>query len=285
VLLALAAARGAWAGEILDRVQRDGVVRCTAAERQAVAMPRPDGGIDGLAVDLCRAVAIAVLGRDGRVAFSLDAPPRNADVAFVGEASGAAAREQFVAGPLVFADRLAVLVPLASRLHSPRDLAGETVCLLIGSPEQSALEAAVGQLGIGIVRLAFEEDVEMRDAYAVGRCGAMVGAWSELSGMRGPMGINRLTSRLLPEPLAVVPIVAATSATDRDWAALVFFVVRAVVGDAAGPSHEPIAGTMTPAGVRPGWREDISAALGGYDAMLRRAGTGDAESSPARLGD
>jgi general L-amino acid transport system substrate-binding protein len=247
----------ATAGEVLDRVRRDGVVRCTAEERPAVAMPRPAGGIEGLAVDLCRAVAIAVLGRGGRVAFSIDAPAQAADVAFVAEEDGAA-RRRLVFGPVVFVDRLAVLVPVTSRVQAPRDLAGETVCLMIGSPGHSALEAAVGRLGIDIVRLAFEEDVEMRDAYAVGRCGAMVGAGSELATLRGPLGINRLTSRLVPEPLALVPVIVATGAADRDWTSIVSWVTHVLVDDTAD---------MPPPGVRRDWLEDVRTVLGGDKAV------------------
>lgn len=290
VLLILAAAHGALAGEVLDRVRRDSVVRCTARERPAVAVPRPDGGIDGLAVDLCRAVAIAALGRGGRVAVSIDTPAENADVAFV-EAEDGTARGRLVSGAPVFVDRLAVLVPETSRVRTPRDLAGETVCLMIGSPEQSALEAAVRRMGIDIVRLAFEEDVEMHDAYAVGRCGAMVGDWTELSGLRGPMGINRLASRLLLEPLALVPIIAATDPADCDWAAIVAWVVHAAVRDSAVASHgnanETVL-TAPPAGIRPGWRRDAGAVLDGYQAGLRRSGgihTPDGASNQPRQGD
>jgi len=84
-LFAIVAAGGANAGEVLDRVRRDRVVRCVAEERPVVAMQRPDGGIEGLAVEFCRAAAIAVLGSTGRVTVSIGAPEVKADVAFAGE--------------------------------------------------------------------------------------------------------------------------------------------------------------------------------------------------------
>lgn len=276
-LLALAPAQGVMAGDVLNHVRRDHVVRCMAEESQAVAMPRPDGGIDGLAVDLCRAVAIAVLGREGRVAFTTNAPTQDADVVFIASEDEAAHR-RFAPGPTVFVDRLSVLVPLASRVHAIPNLAGETVCLMIGSPGQSALEAMVRHLGIDITRLAFEEDAEMWDAYAVERCGAMVGTLTTLSGLRGPMGINRLTSRVLPEALALVPVIAATAATDREWAAIVSWVVHERVGDV--PDALPWPRTnMPPAGVTRGWREDVGAVLGGGKALSRGASDGDSGDS------
>src|SRR5277367_3892323 len=83
LLLGLTATDAATAGQVLDHVRRHDVVRCASEARAPVAMLRGDGAIDGLAVELCRAVAIAVLGRGGRVAFTIDAAPRDADIAFV----------------------------------------------------------------------------------------------------------------------------------------------------------------------------------------------------------
>ncbi len=54
---------------VLDRVRRDAVLHCGAAARSAVAEDRGDGTIGGLAVDLCRAVAVAVAGPRARIAF------------------------------------------------------------------------------------------------------------------------------------------------------------------------------------------------------------------------
>jgi hypothetical protein len=115
-------------------------------------------------------------------------------------AGGARAGDELGADPAV--DRLSVLVPVASRVRTLGDLAGETVCLMTASAEHHALEAVAARLRFDFVRFAFQEEVEMIDAYAVGRCGAMVGDWAALVRLRGPMGINRLTSRLLAEPLA-----------------------------------------------------------------------------------
>jgi len=256
LLIGVTTGHRATAGEVLDRVRRDGVVHCAAEERPSVAEYRPDGRVGGIAVDLCRAVAIAVLGRDGRIEFTIDGIAEDADVAFV---SDGMAHDRFLLGPTIFVDRLSVLVPRTSRVQDIRTLAGETVCLMIGSPEQSALEATAGRLGIDIVRLAFEEDDEMHDAYAVGRCGAMVGAWTELSRLAGPMGINRLTSRVVPEALAPMPVVVATGSADRDWASAVFRVVNEIEAYGAGLETRPR--VSMPDGIRSGWQADVVAAL------------------------
>jgi general L-amino acid transport system substrate-binding protein len=232
-------AHGAVAGEVADRVRRDGIVRCVSAEHPGLAEDQPNGGIGGVAVDLCRAVAIAVLGPDGRIRFWLDGPALDGDVVFYPKAE---IPDGMAAGPVVLNQRLSVLVPMGSRVRSVRDLARESVCLTIGSPEQTALETAARDRGIDIVRLAFEEDDEMRDAYAVGRCGALVGSETALAEMTGPIGINQLRSRLLPEPLSLEPVIVAAPARDPAWADLIFQVVRAWRGERASGSASPAEG-------------------------------------------
>ena len=101
------------------------------------------------------------------------------------------------------------------------DLAGQTICLIIGSPAQMALEQAFGHATPPIVRLSFREDVEMLDAYPVGRCDAAVDDTSRLRQMMQTRGINNLRSRLLSPPLEQTGLYALTPVADPKWAAIV----------------------------------------------------------------
>jgi general L-amino acid transport system substrate-binding protein len=255
-LLGVAVTFDAWAGETLDRIHHDNVVRCAAEEYPGLAAPGSNGGIEGIAVDLCRAVAIAVLGCAGRVVFTLDAPAQDVDLAFLA-VNESTARGPLLPGPLVFMKRLSVLVPRTSAIRNLRGLAGETVCLMIGSPEQNALEAKVRRLGINITRLTFEEDVEMHDAYAVGRCGAMIGTSPTLSSFRGPLGINKLTSRLVRESLALMPVVAVSGSGDREWTAAAFRTINAVLSRQSRPVSLRATDRAAPPEGRQTWRKEI----------------------------
>jgi hypothetical protein len=210
-LLACGLISRARSGEVLDRVRHDRIVRCAS-----------EAGADEM-VGLCRAVATRVIGGGGQVMF-VDGPPTiDTDLAMV--ASGDVP-DRFVTGPVLFNAPLAVLVPEASPVRALRDLGGQTVCLMIGSPAQDALEQLVRRLSLNVTRFGFEEDVEMADAYAVGRCGAMVGYAAWLAGSRGPAGINGLRSRLLDEPFGVVPLFVATDRADPEWAGIVVGIAR-----------------------------------------------------------
>ena len=288
-LLGLAAVYPAHAGGAIDRIRAEGVLRCGAVERLGIADAPPEGpaagGVVGIAVDVCRALAVAVLGPGGRVAFSLYEAPHSFDplrsgADELGFLTGGEIAEQnlgaaLVPGPTIAISPVAVLVPEASPVRRLADLSGQTVCVMIDSAPQRALEAVVGALHLSIARLAFEEDVEMLDAYNVERCGAVVGEAGYLAGMRQTPGVRRLASRMLPDTLAADPIIAVTNAADGAWAADVGWVFDALLlADApagawqsAGKDALPV---QRPPGLRPGWQPEVAAAVGGYAAIVRR---------------
>jgi general L-amino acid transport system substrate-binding protein len=250
-----------------------------------VAEAPSEGAPLGVTVDLCRAIAIAVLGPSARVVFSIYEAPHSFDglrrggdaVAFLtgGEIAEQDLSRFVVPGPAVFVSTIAVMVPEPSAVRRLADLSGQTVCLMIGSRAQRALESVADGLHLAVSRLAFEEDVEMLDAYNVGSCGAAVGEATYLADMRLNPGVRRLASRLLPDMLAADPIIAVTPQTDGAWAAIVAWVIDALLladaptdAWAAGPDDALPARHLPE--LRPGWRADVTAAVGGYGAIIRR---------------
>jgi len=236
--------------------------------------------VKGLGVDLCRAVAIAVLDPTGRVEVSLPDggnefdPLRRGtvDLAFL---SADTMDEQnlmgsVLPGPIVFIDPIAVMVPVSSPAQSPKDLKGATVCLMIGSPGQRALEATLGDAGIPFSRFTFEEDVEMLDAYNVGDCNAVVEHETRLAEMRGTNGVNHLQSRILTPPLALTPVYATTPNSDGAWSALVSEVVLAVLATGQGQSRWKMLAFDAIPTLRAGWLAEVRAELGTYADMRER---------------
>jgi general L-amino acid transport system substrate-binding protein len=278
-----AAALPARAADMLARVHAEGTVRCGAAERPGFAAADEAGRITGLAVDLCRAVAVAVLGPAGHVDFQLYDSDRSFDAVRHGDdelffLDGADIAEQrlvpfVLPGPAVFYEPIALLVPEAARVQRPQDLAGATICLMIGSAAQRALEATFTRLAIPFAPFAFREDVEMLDAFNVGKCQAMVGDATYLADLSRDRGVNHLASRMLSPPLSLRPIVAATGTGDGRWSALIAWVLDAeMLADAPASAWRPDPPDLpAPAlGLRPDWRAEVAASVGSYGAMLRR---------------
>ncbi len=65
--LALGGATPALAGNILDRVKAEGVLRCGGVERPGLISIDDQGHARGLELDICRALASVVLGPTGRL--------------------------------------------------------------------------------------------------------------------------------------------------------------------------------------------------------------------------
>ena len=273
VLLVVLAAAPAWAGT-LDRVTASGVLHCGAAARAGVAEAAEDGHVSGLAVDLCRALTIAVLGPAGRMEFRLydstldyQSVGRGEDEVSFLTADTVQAHDlaaSVIPGPTVFVAELSTMAQ-----PDVSSLAGRTVCFINGSPAHRALEAWAARTGAAISRSGYQEDGEMHDAFDARRCDAMAGEATELADIRAESP-TRAGARILP-PLALAPVFAATPVADGAWAALAGWTLDAVVQSESSPSpwRADLPGTAIQ-GLRAGWQRDVASALGSYDDMVRR---------------
>ena len=298
-ILVAAGLSSAFAGPVLDRVKAAGAVSCGAEERPGVAeIEAPGAGQDGsdapahgLAVDLCRAIAVAVLGPDGKASFALidsakdfgAARDGRLDVMFLSGGTLLAERlaDRVALGPPAFIETESLMVPEASAVRAPRDLAGASVCFMIGTGAQRALEGALERDQTQVKRLGFGEDVELRDAYNVGRCGAVAGDATFLAEVRQDGGVRGLKSRILDAPLALDPVYLATGIEDGRWTAMAGWVLQALVLGSAprsgfsGAGAEPLAAAAMPLGFRAGWYGDVVRATGTYaDLWARNLGEG-----------
>lgn len=229
------------AAGIVDRVRAGGVLHCGATERPGVAALPPAGVL----VDICKAVAIAVIGPRAKATFRLYDSPHSYDgvrsgteeLAFL---TGSEIDEQtlhVLTGRTVLFDTIAVMVPDNSPVRHVADLSGQTVCLMTGSLSQRALESTAARVHLQLSRLPFQEDVEMLDGYNAGTCGAVAGSATVLADMRLNPGVNGVVSRLLAEPLALDPIIAVSPRNDAVWAETVAHAIDALM--LAGEPTDP----------------------------------------------
>ncbi len=265
----------------LDVVRATGAVRCGATARAGFADADEAGRVTGLAVDLCRALTIALLGPAGRTEFHIYDTARDYDavrdgtddVAFL--AADAVVEQKLAAavvpGPVAFIAGLTVLAQ-----PGVTSLDGATVCFMNGSPAHQALEAWDAAHHAAMTRIGFQEIAEMQDAFDAGRCGAITGEASELAEFRAGSP-HRAAAHILP-PLGLLPVLAATPVGDGAWAGLVGWALAAVVQSEASPSawRSNLPGVAAP-GLRAGWQAEVMGALGSYQAMWDRnlgAGSG-----------
>lgn len=207
---------------------------CGAVTRPGIAERGADGVWRGRAVALCHAVADAAGGPGAAIIFhgydSLAALRGAADdrIAFLSDAERAIAPlpGALRAGPPIAVSRQVLMVPPAAAARTPRDLAGRMICFIVGTRAEDALDAWATRAGVPIERLAFQEPVEMRDAYDVGKCAAIALDAEEAIG-----------GRVLDAPLASEPIMATTPAAAGDaWHGTVAGIIdhAAVVAASGG---------------------------------------------------
>ena len=274
------------AGPVLDRVKASNSVACGAEQRAGVAEKNEDGTIGGLAVDLCRAVAVAVLGPKGRIVFTLIDSERDFDAVRNGHqdllffSSGTIAgqhlTDRLLLGPTAYIEPVALMVPQGSTVRALRDLAGQKICFMIGTGAERAMEAALERESLEVMRLGFQEDVEMRDAYNVGRCQAIAAEATFLAEVRQDGGVHGLKSHILDEPLALDPIYLATGLDDARWSAIATWTLESLMIAAVPPSGwsgdgaKSLSKAVTPLGTRDGWSDDVTKAVGTYADIWRR---------------
>jgi general L-amino acid transport system substrate-binding protein len=224
---------------VLERVRARGVVRCGSVERPGLARIDAKGRWSGLHVDVCRALAAAVLGSPERIDFHeyesqedfAAVSSQSDDVYFL---TGSEVNQQRLAGKVlpiatVFVESQVVMVPAASAEQHVRDVARRSTCFLIGSSAERSLENYFDILKQRWLPAPFSEEGEMGDAYDVQRCHAMAGELTTLATRLSGPGVNGLRSRILPEPLETFPVMVATSTADGRWSAVVAWTVHTLI--------------------------------------------------------
>jgi len=276
----------AQSASVVERVKARGVVRCGSTERPGLASAARDGHWSGLNVDICRAIATAVLGSPNRIEYHLYETPKDFDavrhqqddVYFL---TGSEIDQQKLAGmvvpgPTVFVESDAVMVASTSRARHVSDLAGDSICFMIGSSVERSLDAYFGALHLNWFRRAFSETGEMIDTYNVQNCHAIADEITSLAAIRLDPGVNRLSSRILPESLTVFPVIAATGTDDAKWSAIVAWTVDTLISAerpetqwyAGGAGAMPVVAPQL--GLDQKWQRRVLAAVGNYDNIFER---------------
>ena len=289
----------AWAGPTLDRVKASGAIRCGAVARPGLLDQKAGGTPSGLLVDLCRAIGVAAAGSSVAVRVTVYDSDKSYDEVRAGRddvffLSGTEIVAQnlagFVApGPPAFHQTIALMAAGDSAARRPDDLANQSICFLQGDASHHRLEAYFAAKHLPFIRMGYQEEDEMHDAFDSQQCRAMAGEATTLAAVRLEGGRTLRSGRILAEPLASFPIIVATAPSDGTWAALAFWTVDMLI-DADRPKRDWAAGGLdslpidAPAlGLSTGWRERVLAATGGYAEIFRR-NVGDASPLDLPLG-
>ena len=202
--------------------------------------PDNQGRERGFEVDLCKAVAAAVLGDAGKLSLHTV----TLDSRFAAVASGeidllartttdtlsrdAPGGNALSFGPVDFHDGVDVMVPVASGITALSGLNGSTICLLSGATTEQVFGDALRRQGATYKPLRFAQIQEAFAAYQAGRCGAISIDSSILAAQRSGFA-DPSAHRLLGKALSKEPQAPATIQSDPAWADAVRWIVFALI--------------------------------------------------------
>jgi general L-amino acid transport system substrate-binding protein len=291
IAFALAFCTCAQAGRVVDRIKSTGVIRCGGVPRPGLVNRSATGAPSGLYLDLCCAIGAALLGPEGRIEFH----PYDSDKAVARVADGAddlffldgseIAEHRLTLGPAVYFISTAAMVHEPVPIQQLSDLAAKSICFYQGDNAHLNLEASMAGRRLDFVRMGYMEYGELHDAYNSGVCDAQVGKSGDLAAARLEEH-SAPASRILNEPLAIFPVLAATPASDSQWSAIVAWSTYALQR-AELPSTP-----WTPAGLRSlvidgrdlglaeDWTKRVVGTAGSYADMYKR---NIGEGSPLKL--
>ncbi len=241
VSLALAAWLPAQAGSTLDEVRARGTLLCGISPGM-LGFSHPGsspGSWEGMDVDICRAVAAAVLGSGDKVKFvhlqvdeRLPALREGRFDILSFAASYTMARDTGMGTQstvVTYYDGQGFLVPVAGKVRSARQLRGKPICVTTtGSSEQTLQEYSNAQR-MDFKVLRFARFKEATDAYLARRCAAMSADATSLAVVRRTQTPQPAEHAILPELISKEPLGPMVRRGDDGWALVVSWVVHGLI--------------------------------------------------------
>ncbi|KQP43690.1 amino acid ABC transporter substrate-binding protein [Pseudorhodoferax sp. Leaf274] len=239
-LLALAAAGPVVAGPTLDAVRARGQLVC-GVNTTLVGFSAPDaqGRWQGFDVDICRAVAAAVLGSAEKVRFVPLTAPQRFGVLQSGEidllsrnttitlARDASMGLQMTA--IAFYDGQGFMVPATSKVRSALELKNKSVCVQQGSTTIRSLTEYARVHKLNIRQVVFDRFEDANATYFAGKCDAYTSDASQLASLRVKFAANPADHVILPEVIAKEPLGPLVRRGDDEWVSIVRWVLYGLI--------------------------------------------------------
>lgn len=237
VLLAASVAQAA----TLDIVKKRGEVHCGVTTGFAgFSAPDAKGVWQGLDVDVCRAVAAAVLGD----ANKFKAVPLNSQQRFTALQSGEIdllARNTTVtqqrdtalgviSAGVNFYDGQGFLVPRSLGVKSAKELNGASVCMQTGTSNENNMADWARANQVEYKPVVIEQFNEVVNAFAAGRCDVFTTDASGLASIRISKLSNPDDYQVLPEIISKEPLGPFVRQGDDQWLNIVKWTLHAMVG-------------------------------------------------------
>ena len=230
----------AQSGATLEKVKAAGSLACgTNTEEPEYSTQDAHGSHADLDLDICKALAVAVLGPNAK--FTV-VPFRDEEDALQALKSGKIAalatgtpnfinttNRGFGFSQPIYYDYQGFLVSKTMGITSPRDLEGKKICFLGGTEIEAQLEGYMAREKIKWLPFSFQEEGEMEAALVTRNCAAITADVSQLGYERlGFKGVAK-NFEILPDVIAKDPLAPAYTLDDPQWATIVNWTVEALI--------------------------------------------------------
>ncbi len=228
------------AGTTLDRIKAAGSLPCGInTEEPEYSTQDAHGNHSAFDLDICKAVAVAVLGPNAKftaVPFRDEQDAlkalKSGEIALLATGSlnliNTADSALGFARP-VFYDYQGFLVNKTMGITSPRDLAGKKICFLGGTETETQVSGYMKRENIKWLPFPFQEEGEMEAAFITRNCAAVTADVSQLAFERIAFKGMARNFEILPNVIAEDPLAPTYRRDDPQWATIVNWTVEALI--------------------------------------------------------
>ena len=257
------------------------------------------GNLSALEAEVCRAVAVAILGPEGGMAIpvfpaepeALDALKTGAIQLAIGISPSPTTAIQYGVGfgPPVFYDSQRIMVAKQSGISDLSGLRGQLICALDMTPPERTLRDELTARGITYALMAHSEQGELDAAVAVRRCAADTGMETRLAQSRANFHARTSDFVFLPTRFALGPMVPAYRYGDQTFALIVDWTISALIeAEALGITQQNVSeavkrgdmraeqllghdfASAQALGLAHDWAAKVIAATGNYGEIFQR---------------
>ena len=207
----------------LDLIKKRGELNCGVSGKiPGFSFLKSNGNYEGLDVDICKAIASAILGDSAKVQYRPLTAPERFTALRTGEIDVLSRNTTFnlsrdslggngvTFAPIVFHDGQGLMVKKSSKVSKLVELNGKSICVGSGTTTEQNLNDAFQEKGLTYTPIKYQDLNQVVAGYIQGRCKAMTSDKSQLaaarSGLKDPNNHIILKETLSKEPLAPATI-------------------------------------------------------------------------------
>jgi general L-amino acid transport system substrate-binding protein len=230
----------AWAGKTLDAIKSRGQLVCGVNTGLAgFSQADSQGAWTGLDVDICKAVAAAILNDASKVKYvpltaqqrftalqsgEIDILSRNTTFTLTRDASLGLS----FLHPTYY-DGQGFMVPVKSKVKSAKSMKGATVCVQSGTTTEKNLTDYSRANKLDLKPIVFEKQEAATGAYFSGRCNAFTTDASGLASIRNKDAKDPKEHVILPELISKEPLAPAVRRGDDEFESIAKWVIYGLI--------------------------------------------------------